>query len=178
MDWLNPSYGLCPLLLDSEPDRQYQARLSSGISFERLVRTTGTFQLSFFCPDPFAYAISDETYMLTNSADIVRRLGNVDSAPLYEIKGNLENKGQWIRIYVNREEMAFCGPLFPTETLFIDTQDMTAMIRMESGKERNALGQMEALHFPYLKIGKNSITMGTTGGVLSLLTIHARSRWL
>ena len=91
MGWLNPDNGLCSLSLDSEPGRVYYARLKSGVTYERIVRNTGTFDLTFFCPDPFAYAVPDEVFSLTASADIRREKGNCGSAPVYEIKASLED---------------------------------------------------------------------------------------
>lgn len=177
--WLNPEQGLCPLILDSEPDRKYLARLENGISFERMVRNTSTFKLSFFCPDPFAYAMPDESYTLRKSADIVRKFGNYNSAPRYEIYGQLINETQSIRITVNEEIIEICGTLALNDTFIIDVDDLTAKIVSSYGTEKNALGQMKKLEFPYLKMGKNTITIGTSGGgSLERLKINARSRWL
>ena len=58
IEWLNPDNGLCQLILDKEPGRVYEARLTSGFSFDRAVRNSCTFDLEFFCPDPYGYAIS------------------------------------------------------------------------------------------------------------------------
>lgn len=35
IEWLNPDNGLCQLILDKEPGRVYEARLTSGFSFDR-----------------------------------------------------------------------------------------------------------------------------------------------
>ena len=35
IEWLNPDNGLCQLILDNEPGRAYQARLTSGFSFDK-----------------------------------------------------------------------------------------------------------------------------------------------
>ena len=50
IEWLNPDNGLCQLILDKEPGRVYEARLTSGFSFDRAVRNSCTFDLEFFCP--------------------------------------------------------------------------------------------------------------------------------
>lgn len=177
MGWLNPDNGLCPLSFDSEPGRVYYARLKDGVTYERIVRNTGTFDLTFFCPDPFAYAVPDEVFRLTASADVRREKGNCDSAPAYEIKAALADSGQSIRISVNGETLEVRGPLLPSETMAVDAGDMTAKITTDRGTERNALGQMAAFTFPTLKPGANTVTIGGNGK-LSLLTIRARSRWL
>ena len=70
IEWLNPDNGLCQLILDKEPGRAYEARLTSGFSFDRAVRNSCTFDLEFFCPDPYGYAISDETFITTNGSEL------------------------------------------------------------------------------------------------------------
>ena len=40
IEWLNPDNGLCQLILDKEPGRVYEARLTSGFSFDRAVRNS------------------------------------------------------------------------------------------------------------------------------------------
>lgn len=178
MGWLNPDNGLCSLALDSEPGRVYSARIRDSISYERMVRNTGTFKVLFFCPDPFAYAVPDEVFSLTSSAAVVRNKGNCDSAPLYKLQGMLADSEESVRITVNGEKMEIKGPLSASETLEVDARDMTARAVSADGTVRNALGQMAALNFPYLKPGANTVTIGVDGGTLSLLTVEARSRWL
>lgn len=177
-EWLNPDKGLCSLILDTAPDRQYYARLKDGFSYERIVRNTGTFELTFFCPDPFAYAVNDENFSVTNSTNVTRVKGNYDSAPVYEITGVLADSSEKIRITVNEECLEVCGPLVAGEKLLIDADDMTAKIIGIDGKEANALGHLTAFVFPYLKAGSNQITIGITKGSLTLLKINAKSRWL
>ncbi len=178
MGWLNPDNGLCSLTLDSEPGRVYYARIRDGISYERIVRNTGTFKVLFFCPDPFAYAVPDEVFSLSSSATVVRNKGNCVSAPLYKIKGSLAGDDGSIRITVEGEQMKIKGPLSVSETLEIDTKNMTAKAVSADGVVRNALGHMASLNFPYLKPGANNVTIGVDGGELSLLVVEARSRWL
>ena len=178
VNWLNPDKGLCPLILDREPGRRYMARLQDGLSFETLVRNSGTFDLTFFCPDPFAYAVADETFTLTDSADITRTLGNVESHPLYLLRGSIPDEGSYIRFSVNGETVQVNGPLLATDALYIDTEDMTAKKVSALNEETNALGLMDTLVFPYLNTGSNTVTIGTSGSVLASLAIHARSRWL
>ncbi len=173
--WLNPDKGLCPLILDSEPDRVYYARISDGLVYERMVRTTGTFDLTFFCPDPFAYALEDEVFYLNQSGDITRIKGNCDSLPVLEVVGCLLDTSQQIRIGINDEVMEICGPLGADDVLVVDTNDMT-VISKQTGA--NALYNMSNFVFPSLRKGTNTITIGVTGGSFAELTVRARSRWL
>jgi predicted phage tail component-like protein len=178
VEWLNPDKGLCPLILDREPDRQYYARLEDGISFERLVRNTGTFTLSFFCPDPFAYALSDEIFSLAGSGTVKRVKGNVASHPVYVLKAVLADESETAYFLVNGEKVSIKGPLEESETVYIDTDSMTARIVSEDGSEKNALANMETFHFPYLETGENTVTAGADEGSFLSLEIRARSRWL
>lgn len=171
--WLNPDKGLCRLELGQEPDRYYNARLFDGVSFINLVRNADTFDLSFFCPDPFAYAIQDEKFILKASGDIKRTLGNVESHPVYEIRGNMADSSQEVKFLVNGESVTLCGPLSESDVLVIDTDDMTVKIGTE-----NALGQMKELNFPYLKAGTNTITFSESTGTLTSVCVKAKSRWL
>lgn len=177
-EWLNPENGLQPLILDTAPDRFYFARLKDGFSYDRIVRNTGTFELAFFCPDPFAYALDDEIFCLTSSANVIRNKGNHESAPVYQISGLLSDDSEIIRVTVNGEGMGVVGPLFDGETMIIDADAMTAKIVDADGNITNALGQMKTLEFPFLKVGSNAITIGVTKGSLGLLKINAKSRWL
>ena len=171
--WLNPDKVLCRLELGQEPDRYYNARLLDGVSFINLVRNADTFDLSFFCPDPFAYAIQDEKFILKASGDIKRTLGNVESHPVYEIRGNMADSSQEVKFLVNGESVTLCGPLSESDVLVIDTDDMTVKIGTE-----NALGQMKELNFPYLKAGTNTITFSESTGTLTSVCVKAKSRWL
>jgi predicted phage tail component-like protein len=89
--WLNPDTGLKDLILDKEPGRVYRARLEGGFSFDKAVRNSCTFDLTFLCPDPYAYAETDETYEFTEPGTytVSRSLGNADSLPVYSLTAEL-----------------------------------------------------------------------------------------
>ena len=61
--------GLKQLVLDDVPDRYFMARLNAAVECERLLRSSGSFDLTFFCPDPFGYAIEDETFSITEAGN-------------------------------------------------------------------------------------------------------------
>lgn len=87
--WLDPTQGLKQLILDDVPDRYFQARLSDTVDCERLLRAAGSFPLRFLCPDPYGYALDDETFMLTGTGaqEVMRQVGNTDSEPVYVLQG-------------------------------------------------------------------------------------------
>lgn len=176
--WLNPDNGVCELRLDSEPDRVYYARLRDGVSFERITRKSASFSIPFFCPDPYAYAAEDEVFTLTEDGTVTRTLGNVESHPVYEVRGVLANTNRSLTFTVDGVGVTAKGPLADGEVLYLDTDNMTAWIETSAGVVRNALGNITELNFPYLAVGDSVITMSTSGGTFSSLTINAKSCWL
>lgn len=176
--WLNPDSGVYELILDTEPDRVYYARLRDGVSFDRLTRQSASFELPFFCPDPYAYATEDEVFTLTADGIITRTLGNVESHPVYEVRGILANTNRTLTFSVDGVEVTAKGPLADGEVLYIDTDNMTAWIEGTTGVIRNALGSITELNFPYLSVGENVITLSSDNGTFTSLTINAKSRWL
>ena len=182
VEWLNPSKGLCELILDTEPGRVYYARLQSGVSFERMVRLSSTFELTFFCPDPFGYAIEDEVFLITSEGEhtATRLLGNLESYPIYRVKGTFESgAGNNITITTNGEELQISNvDLKPTETFVVDTSKMTAWVEDEDGnKVQNGLPYIADLNFPTLKVGNNLISVVVTNAEFTKLEIQAKSRW-
>lgn len=95
LPWMTLLHGLTlcrdfvQLVLDDVPDRYFMARLNDAVDCERLIRSAGSFELKFFCPDPFGYAITDETLSIVEEGvhTITRTIGNIESLPVYRIKG-------------------------------------------------------------------------------------------
>lgn len=92
-EWLDPTKGQGQLILDDVPNRYFMARLSEAVDCERLLRSAGQFTLSFICPDPYAYALTDETYIFSEAGThmAVRHTGNTDSYPVYAIFGERDS---------------------------------------------------------------------------------------
>lgn len=183
VEWLNPDAGLCPLILDKEPGRIYSARLSEGFSFDKVVRNSCTFALTFICPDPYAYAASDETFVFAKTGTFTaeRTLGNADSLPLYELKGVVPSgTASYISITTGGSELRIIGKLSTDETLVIDAALMTAkLVDADGNTLRNGLPLLSELNFPQLKAGANTIAISAVGTntVFTELKIQARSRW-
>ena len=123
--WLDPMQGLRQLVFDDVPDRYFMARLNEKVDCERLIRFAGSFNLKFFCPDPFAYAITDENYLIESegSHTITRQTGNVESNPMYRLKGIITpGVNNSISVTTNGLEMKIVNAvLLAEETLVIDT---------------------------------------------------------
>ena len=173
--WLSPESGLCDLILDKEPGRVYKARLDSGFSFDKAVRNSCTFDLSFFCPDPYAYAENDEVYEFTELGEVTltRSLGNMLSLPEYQLTADLA-RGKSACIATNGSALMINGPLDTVTDLVIDSSLMTAKVTDGSGNIlRNGLPLLSDLNFPELKPGENTLSIDAdsstekTAGTLS-----------
>ena len=178
--WLNPDIGLCDLILDKEPNRVYRARLESGFSFEKAVRNSCTFDLTFLCPDPYAYAENDETYEITETGEfsINRSLGNADSLPIYSLVADLA-KGKNAVITTNGSQLQINGVLADNEVLVINSALMTAKVTDADGNTlRNGLPLLESLNFPALKVGVNTITIEADSTTeVTLQTLNSQDKF-
>lgn len=159
--WLNPDNGLKDLILDKEPGRVYRARLEGGFSFDKAVRNSCTFDLTFLCPDPYAYAEADETYEFTEPGTftVSRSLGNADSLPVYSLSAELTEDKKAI-ITTNGKALEISGRLTKDEILVIDSSLMTAKVTDTDGNTlRNGLPLIDSLDFPKLQTGENTLVI-------------------
>ena len=182
VSWLSPDKGVCALMLDTEPGRVYYARLQEGVTFERVVRLAATFDLTFFCPDPYGYAAEDEVFSITAQGNHVvnRTLGNLYSNPVYRLKGILASgAGRYISIITNGVELRIANAvLSASETLVVDTVKMTAWVEDADGNTlRNALPYISELNFPTLDAGLNTVEVAASNATFTELEIQAKSRW-
>ncbi len=180
--WLSPLEGLKQLIFDEVPDRYFMARLKDKVDCERVIRAAGRFELGFFCPDPFSYAVNDEIFTLTNTGShtVTREHGNIESFPLFAVKGELvESSENWITITVNGTNMKLVSAkLQEAETLVVDTGKMTAFVTNSDDLVlRNALPYLEELNFPPIQVGDNTVVIQAENAILSELKIYTRSRW-
>ena len=180
--WLDPTAGTKQLVLDDVPDRYFMARLSDAVDCERLLRAAGAFSLRFLCPDPYAYALDDEAFVLSDlgTHEAVRETGNMDSEPVYLLRGAIPSgTSSYVSITTNGEELRITGPLSAGEILVIDTGMVTAKVTDSAGNTiRNGLPCLQELNFPILRRGMNAVAIQTMGGAsFSELRIQAKSRW-
>lgn len=181
--WLDPVGGLKQLVFDDVPDRYFMARLSEKVDCERLlVRSAGSFDLKFFCPDPFAYAVSDEVFSIseTGNTTVTRSKGNIYSNPIYRIEGVITSgTSNYITITTNGEELKIVNAALALgEILVIDTDMMTAYVEDGNGIIlRNGLPYLSQLNFPRLDVGNNTITVTANNAAFTRLEIEAKSRW-
>ncbi len=180
--WLDPLGGLKQLVFDDLPDRYFMARLNDAVDCERLLRSAGSFDLTFFCPDPFAYAVEDETFSIAaqGSSTVTRLTGNMESNPIYRVEGVISaGAGNSISITTNGQELKIVNATLASgETLVVDAEKMTAYVEDENGLIlRNALPYLEELNFPALTVGSNTVSVAAANATFTGLEIQARSRW-
>lgn len=180
-EWLDPTKGQGQLILDDVPDRYFMARLSEAVDCERLLRSAGQFTLSFICPDPYAYALTDETYIFSETGThmAVRHTGNTDSYPVYVLKGVIPSgTSSYISIVTGGSELRVTGPLSAGETLLVDSALVTAKVVDSFGNTlRNGLPLLAELNFPVLGKGHNTINISAANSTFTELKIQAGSRW-
>lgn len=180
--WLDPT-SLHQLIFDEVPDRYFMARLNTKVDCERLIRSAGTFDLTFFCPDPFGYAVEDEVYTITQAGaqhPITRSKGNIESQPVYAVQGESSpDTGSNICVSVNGTDIRILNAvLLAGETLIIDAGKMTAWVEDSGGRTiRNALPYLKDINFPTLKPGGNNVFVSAENAVFTSLEIRAKSRW-
>ena len=164
------------LIFKDEPDKYIKAILSDSSELsEKLAIGSGT--LNFFCPDPYWYAINDDIIEKNASGTykFVRK-GTCESNPLIEIKG--QNSGGKILIENESTRMNFTGRLSMGETLFLDSELITAYITTPDGQTRSAMNDLDTLDFPVLKSGPNTFSvLPEVGSTISSVKITCRSRW-
>ena len=179
--WLDPTKGLKQLVLDEVPDRYFMARLSEAVDCERLLRSAGSFTLKFICPDPHAYALEDETFVISeeDEHEITRSIGTTLSEPVYSIQGVVSSDtDSYISIITNGEELRITGALAEGETLIVDSNLVTAKVVDSVGDTlRNGLPLLYELNFPVLETGTNTVVVSTSNATFTELNIEANSRW-
>ncbi len=180
-EWLNPENGLKQLVIDDLPDRYFMARLSEAVDCERILRTAGSFELRFVCPDPYVYALEDEIFVLSETGlhELERVKGNTDSNPVYLLKGLIStSSSSYISLITNGEELLIVGSLSEGETLIVDSGMVTAKVIDETGRTlRNGLPSLQDLNFPILRKGVNHIEIAAENATFTELKIQAKSRW-
>jgi phage-related protein len=173
--------GLKQLVLDDIPDRYFLARLNTEIDCERILSSAGAFELTFICPDPNGYALTDERFTLSQvgTQSITRAIGNIESYPIYQLKGIIDNSSSsFIKITTNSNELKLTGRLSAGETLIIDSSLLTAKVVDTNGSIlRNGLPILDELNFPVLNKGTNLVKIETNSATFSELKIYSKSCW-
>lgn len=162
------------LVFHDEPDKYQMAILSDTSDLEQLGKY-GVCTISFYCPDPYAYAISDDIIEFTENTKEFTRKGTAHSYPTIEITGT--NNGGSITIQSDHQRMTFNGILNEGEILVIDSELLTAKIVGSNGT-RSAIMNLDNLDFIVLYKGTNVVSVTPQGGATVTNTrITCNSRW-
>lgn len=166
-----------PLIFNDEPDKYVMAIISDDTNLDEIYRI-GQGTLTFFVPDPFYYAITDDTFTYTTTgAKTFTRKGTASSYPKIEIKGT-NSVGSITIDDGNGNVMTFNGSLTSSETLVLDSKRLTAYIIESNGDIRPVLHQLDELNFPVLKKGSNTVTVSKSGSFnLTQIKIYCNSCW-
>src|SRR5699024_6248576 len=115
----------------------------------------------------------------TGSHAVERELGNIESFPIYRMKGNISSSSlTFLTITTNGESLKINGPLASNEILIVDSGLLTAKITDTSGNTvRNGLSILDELNFPVLYPGSNEIEVSSTGATFTELHVLSQSRW-
>lgn len=177
----HPSHGLQTLRINVLPGWAWGAAVAAEIPWTRGAWHPGARcqllgKLVFTCPDPYAYADPDETWLRTGPGALhaTRRLGNTPSRPTLELRGNL-SPSHTITLNIAGTPLTVTGPLPPSQVLRLDYRSMDFGRWQGTTKIASALPQMSTYTRPALPVGPFTITAATTG-VLTELRVNANSR--
>ena len=87
---------------------------------ERLLRSAGSFTLRFLCPDPYGYALDDETLTLSQAGEheVEREIGNTDSEPVYSLQGTISS-GTIVDVYKRQDNVQAGQQVWNTVNLLL-----------------------------------------------------------
>ena len=154
--FLSSEKGLQKLVLSEFPDRFFMARISGTVDFKRQLRTMGSFELTFFCPDPYGYALADDVLEIKNPGAYVldRQQGNTGSYPLIRVDADfLESTRPRLELNINDEIITLSGIWPEGSVLELDCLSQTARFIGQKEALGNAMTALESPVFPALHTG-------------------------
>jgi len=174
-----PSHGLQPLALDLAPGWVWYAAAAAELKWARGLWVPGAqctlkAPLTFQCPDPYGYAVPDETASGTTTATIDRTRGNVTSWPRIEVQGTFTA----VHLDVGGDGLDVEVAVAAGERLVLDYADMDFAVWDAAGtsKLRHATKGMSHYDRLALPLGETVVTATPTGGTVTALAIKANSR--
>lgn len=179
--WLLPEKGAKRLVLDEFPDRYFLARVSENLMLTRVLRRMGSFELTFLAPDPFAYALEDETafYKESGAFRFTRQKGNTSSSPILRVKAAFaESNRPRLSLTINHETMVLSGIAPSDSILEIDCGMQTVrLLNSEGMLIENGMPLLEEPVFPELLMGENTVSIKAERLHSFEVSLHACSRW-
>ena len=132
------------LILSTEEDVYYNAKVINSIPFEKVFRRYTRFIIQFEC-EPYAYSKEDEVMTLTNKINILFNPGVYENRPIFKIYGS----GTCI-LKVNDNEIKFNN---------IDGYITMDCSLFECYKEDELMNSKMNGVYPSLKLGDNKIEL-------------------
>ena len=179
--WLSPEKGAKRLVLDEFPDRYFLARVSENLMLTRVLRMMGSFELTFLAPDPFAYALEDETAVYTEPGTFrfTRQKGNSSSSPILRVKATFtESNRPRLLLTINHETLVLSGIAPSGSILEIDCGMQTVRLLNSRGELiGNGMPLLEEPVFPTLLMGENTVSIKAERFDSFEVSLHACSRW-
>ncbi|MFT3971693.1 MAG: carbohydrate binding domain-containing protein [Micropruina sp.] len=121
--WL--ARGPAQLVFDELPDRYWTARLRGGLAWSL---GAGSYRvvsnIVMRADDPHAYALTDDTAVLTAPGAVARTKGNAPSRPTVWVTGTLTG-GQSVTLNLWGKTVTLTGPLSAGEVALLDYRDYT-----------------------------------------------------
>ena len=180
---LSPRLGIQPLTMSIAPGFGWGAVLAQELRWTRGHWAIGAeCQLNatatFTTPDPYGYAIVDDTWNWTTTGSRTATLnkGNTGSRPTIEARAVL-TAAQTITITIDGTPVQVTGPLTAAQKLRLDYTSMDFGIWNTAGtvKQTSAAPRMDRFDQLELPPGDSTIAVATTG-TLTELTVRANSR--
>src|SRR5699024_9278985 len=115
-----------------------------------------------------------------NGSHVIEKvLDNIESFPIYRMKGNISiSTSTFLTVSTNGESLKVNGPLSSNEILIVDSGLLTAKITdTRRNTIRNGLSVLDELNFPVLYPGSNEIKVNGTGAAFTELHVLSQSRW-
>ncbi|MFT4225303.1 distal tail protein Dit [Micropruina sp.] len=117
--------GPAQLVFDELPDRYWTARLRGGLAWSL---GAGSYRvvsnIVMRADDPHAYALTDDTAVLTAPGTVTRTKGNAPSRPTVWVTGTLTS-GQSVTLNLWGKTVTLTGPLSAGEVALLDYRDYT-----------------------------------------------------
>lgn len=165
------------IIFSDEPEMYIKGIVEDSTELEKTF-LIGKGDINFYCPDPFYYAVEDETATYDSEGEytFTREKGNDISFPLIEIEGR--NDSGEIGIKTDDVKITFDGKLKEDEILVLDSHLITCYIKESDGGKRSGNNDIDKMDFPVLDIDDNLIDFSVSGGAtIEKIKVYARSRW-
>lgn len=183
---MHPQAGLQDLELSWLPGWVWRAVADGGVSWSRRRWVPGSVcelsgQVSFTVPDPYGYAVPDESWewldgfgALAGGVTVTRVRGNVPSLPVVEVEGVIGSGG--LTVEVGGVSVQVAAQVASGWVLRLDWREMDFGLWEDGVKVSSVVGAMSGFERPSLPVGDSTVRVDPGSGSLSRVTVWANSR--